>query len=397
MGGGIVGACLAEELALAGAAVLVVDAGREPGHATGHAAGVAVPSLRHLGDPVLYGWLDAARGTLAEELARLAAGHPPFSRREPIVRCLPAAEAAAVLASAAGPALGERIGPAELRELLPGARVPEGQDLFRSPEGLMVDGRAYLEAVCHGGLAAGVDWRQGSAAVEVSPAERGGRPGVRLHCGEVVRGGRVVIAAGAWSGRLLPGPGPRGAPAGAPAHGPAADAADVPAGGPAGEGARRAAAAPWVAPQRGQLVVLRCERPPRCVLSSRFYLAPLPSGSVVVGATEEDAGFAARTSLAGTARLLAFALRTVPGLAEAEVCETRAGLRPTTRNGRPLVGELPGAPGVFVATGHAGHGLLTARHTARGVAAGLLREDWSGVPAEFSPRAAWGAVPAARP
>ena len=363
VGGGIVGACLAEELALAGAAVLVVDAGREPGHATGHAAGVAVPSLRHLGDPVLYGWLDAARGTLAADLDRLPAGHPPFSRREPIVRCLPATSAATVLTSAAGPALGDRIGLAELRELLPGARVPEDHSLFRSPEGLMVDGRTYLETVYHGCLAAGVDWRQGSAAVEVQPAEPGGRPGVRLHSGEVVRGGQVVIAAGAWSDRLL---------------------------------ARPEAAGPWVVPQRGQLVVLRSETPPRCVLSSRFYLAPLPSGSVVVGATEENAGFAARTSLAGTARLLAFALRTLPGLADAEVRETRAGLRPATRNGRPLIGELPGSPGVFVATGHAGHGLLSARHTARGLAAGLLRKDWSGVPAEFSPRAAWGAVPAAR-
>jgi glycine oxidase len=47
-----------------------------------------------------------------------------------------------------------------------------------------------------------------------------------------------------------------------------------------------------------------------------------------------------------------------------------------------------------VSAGHAGHGLISARATAQGMAAGLEYGDWSGLPEDFCPREA-ASVPSA--
>jgi D-amino-acid dehydrogenase len=55
--------------------------------------------------------------------------------------------------------------------------------------------------------------------------------------------------------------------------------------------------------------------------------------------------------------VLADALAVAPGLASASVVETRVGLRPLPRSGRPVLGPVPGVPGWFVVSGLGAGGL----------------------------------------
>lgn len=126
-----------------------------------------------------------------------------------------------------------------------------------------------------------------------------------------------------------------------------------------------------------------------------FYLVPWPDGRVACGGTMEDAGFDARPTAEGLHQLLREGLRTAPGLRTATVVETRAGLRPSSEDGDPIVGRLPGWENAYVATGHGAEGLLLGPFSARvladqmlgiepgGVAAGLAERHWA--PDRFDP------------
>lgn len=346
IGGGIVGACLAEELARAGARVLVLDAGTEAGHATTRAAGVAVPSIRYAGDPVFAGWLRSARAVLDTDLARLEPQPGAFSLRRPILRLLREEDLQA-LAGLPDAGLGEPVSGADLGELVPGLPPAPDRTAYLAPDGLVVTGAAYLSAARAAALAAGACWQQGSTVLSIED----GPDGVELSCtdGARVHADRVIITAGAWTGQLV----------------------DLPVG-----------------PQRGQLVKLSEAAGLSCILSGRLYIAPLPSGGVFVGATEEDAGFATECTAGSIARILSYAVRTLPGLEGAGGLQVHAGLRPITPSGRPLMGAVPGRSRLYVAAGHAGHGLVTARLSAQGMAQGLLHRDWDALPEQFCPSTA---------
>ncbi len=121
-----------------------------------------------------------------------------------------------------------------------------------------------------------------------------------------------------------------------------------------------------VRPVRGQIVLLDAGQPllGRIVNVGRRYLVPRAEGRVLVGSTEEEAGFDNRTTAAGVAGLLEFALRLVPGLEQARVETSWAGLRPATADGLPYLGSIPELQNAFVAAGHYRSGLLLAPATA---------------------------------
>jgi glycine/D-amino acid oxidase-like deaminating enzyme len=88
------------------------------------------------------------------------------------------------------------------------------------------------------------------------------------------------------------------------------------------------------------------------------YLLGFPGGRVVAGATREDgAGYDPRPTAAGVHEVLGEALRAAPGLAGATLYEVRVGLRPTSRDGLPILGPVPGHPNLHLATGHGPYGL----------------------------------------
>jgi glycine oxidase len=63
-------------------------------------------------------------------------------------------------------------------------------------------------------------------------------------------------------------------------------------------------------------------------------------------------------------QLVTFAHETVPTLGRAAFLEALAGLRPWSADGLPVLGRLPGYENVWVASGHARHGVLLSPITA---------------------------------
>jgi glycine/D-amino acid oxidase-like deaminating enzyme len=74
--------------------------------------------------------------------------------------------------------------------------------------------------------------------------------------------------------------------------------------------------------------------------------------------------------------------RFLPGLRRAKVVGARACARPQSVDGRPLMGEIPGQEGLWVAAGHGPWGISTGPGSARIVVQALLGE--ADVPAELS-------------
>ncbi len=114
-----------------------------------------------------------------------------------------------------------------------------------------------------------------------------------------------------------------------------------------------------VKPVRGQIVQLQLPSQPfRCVIElGRCYLVPRRDGLILIGSTEEDAGFAKHTTTEGVAGLLDFAKSLVPSLAHAEVVHTWAGLRPGSPDELPLLGPVPGFSNAYIGAGHFRSGL----------------------------------------
>jgi glycine oxidase len=111
---------------------------------------------------------------------------------------------------------------------------------------------------------------------------------------------------------------------------------------------------PRIRPVRGQIALLHTGAPllRRILLWGARYLVPRPDGRVLVGSTEEEAGFAKRTTAAAMSELLALAGKLVPGLAGAHLECSWAGLRPGSPDGLPYLGVVPGWDNLYVAAGH---------------------------------------------
>lgn len=121
-----------------------------------------------------------------------------------------------------------------------------------------------------------------------------------------------------------------------------------------------------VKPVRGQMVQLQLpDQPFPCVIEQgRRYLVPRRDGLILIGSTEEDAGFQKETTPEGVAGLLEFASQLVPSLANAPVARTWAGLRPGSPDELPLLGVVPGFSNLYVGAGHFRSGLQMSPATA---------------------------------
>ena len=64
-------------------------------------------------------------------------------------------------------------------------------------------------------------------------------------------------------------------------------------------------------------------------------------------------------------RILAHASTFVPAVADAPIRGNRACARPQSLDGRPLIGQMPGAPGLFICAGHGAWGISTGPASAR--------------------------------
>lgn len=123
---------------------------------------------------------------------------------------------------------------------------------------------------------------------------------------------------------------------------------------------------PPVKPVRGQLLYLHAAAPvvSRVVWGSACYVVPWQDGTLLVGATVEDAGFDEHPTAHGVRRLLDAAHGMLPSIDGATFREVRVGLRPKTPDELPIIGRSSTMRHVFHATGHYRNGILLTPLTA---------------------------------
>ena len=142
-----------------------------------------------------------------------------------------------------------------------------------------------------------------------------------------------------------------------------------------------------IKPIRGQIV---CFSPEgrlinRVIYDPKGYVVPRADGRVLAGSTVENVGFDAAVTTEGVERLKRMAIEILPTLAEAEISDQWAGLRPFSPDGLPVIGEVAGLAGLTVATGHYRNGILLAPLTARVVADSIISGEPVNVPSCFTP------------
>ncbi|MFZ3330062.1 MAG: glycine oxidase ThiO [Candidatus Acidiferrales bacterium] len=364
VGGGVIGAAIAFELAGEKLRVLVVDRQRPGREASWAAAGMLSPGpdspetvpLVPLGKESLQLYPDFVAGI--EE----ACGRTVDYTREGTfeVFCGRDGETARDKMIEEHRDLGlaiETISVAAARGLEPelGAAVSAAAWL---PEEATVDPRLLTEAVLAAAERRGAEIR-GDCAVETLLCRRGACTGVIAAGGEKIEGEHVVIATGAFCGTIK----------------------DCVSAGP--ENLARYAP---VRPVRGQLVALRSAtvRLKKVLRSSRGYLVPRRDGRIIAGSTLENAGFAKQVTPQGIRKILGGAKELAPGLAGAEIVEQWAGLRPDSPDHLPIIGPTE-MRGLLIATGHYRNGILLAPVTAKIVRDWIVSGKASFVAEDFSP------------
>jgi glycine/D-amino acid oxidase-like deaminating enzyme len=85
----------------------------------------------------------------------------------------------------------------------------------------------------------------------------------------------------------------------------------------------------------------------------------------------EDVGFEERNTVAGVRGLLDAARALVPAMEDATFLDARAGLRPATSDGLPIIGPSEQSDRIVYASGHYRNGILLAPLTAA-LVAGLV-------------------------
>jgi glycine/D-amino acid oxidase-like deaminating enzyme len=230
----------------------------------------------------------------------------------------------------------------------------------------LVEPRAFTTGLMRAAEAEGAKLRSGTVTTLVR-RPNGTMRGVVLEGGEVVDGDGVVVAMGPWSllaARWLPLP----AVFGYKGHSLVFETGDaVPA------------EALFLEYQEAGGEILTPEVMPRadgttwvCAISSTGAL-PIDPARVA-----PDAG--------AHARLEAICRTLSPALANAPIVARQACYRPVTEDGLPLIGQVPGVDGAYVATGHSVWGMLNAPATGEAMAELILDGDTSHVDlAPFAP------------
>jgi glycine/D-amino acid oxidase-like deaminating enzyme len=202
--------------------------------------------------------------------------------------------------------------------------------------------------------------------------------------GAAVEGGAELVT-GIVDGLDMTGPG--GAVRAVSVDGVAHEAdAVVLAMGPWTSQAARWIALPQVFGSTGASIVLRADAPDQAVFSelmtrergrTQIEIYPRGDGTVYLNGYSENAPLPddpdeVAPSEAGVAELRRAAGIHSSALRDAELVASAACARPLTVDGVPLIGPVPDAPGVYLATGHASWGILNAPASGRMVAEMIL-------------------------
>jgi sarcosine oxidase, subunit beta len=352
LGAGIAGCALAHHLAEQGVGPVVVYDPRTPAAgATGRAAGIVTEQLWNAWD------VEVVRESKAEyaELARRS--DPSAYTVQGFARWTRDPTAAGVLDAAVESLRAWNVGVDRLDAEGLARRIPWGsfegvRAGMWSADDAVVTPSTITEIYATSARQRGVEFEMGLPFRSLVPSA--GRWEISFGA-STARARRVVLAAGAWTKRILES-------LGAPAP---------------------------LAPYRTQAAVLRPALPvERSIpsvhdLDDDVYARPEAAGRILAGdGTElvevdpETYRTAADDSF--VAHLAASFGRRFPGWADAELVRAWAGVCVSTPDRRPLVGPVPGLPGVYVMAGFNGFGVMRAAGVARRLAALLAAGDGPG-------------------
>lgn len=354
-GGGLIGAAIALELARHDLRVALFDS-QEPGHeASWASAGILSPAPENAG---MISVVPLGKTSLAmypqfietvEELSGEKTGFRTKGTIEALFSQHAREELNTIVALHHGLGLhAEALSAKEARELEP-ALSEEIEAAVLRPDEASVDNRLLTRAVLEGARRSGAELFSGKTVNSIwceGDLCRGVTAG-----GEKFAAKHTVIAAGAFSANIL----------GVELYAP-------------------------VRPTKGQMVSLRCAQAQieRVLWSERIYLVPRNDGRILAGATVEHTGFDKTVTARGVAANLDAAIELAPALANAQIEETWAGLRPDTPDHLPIIGPTDGQ-GLLVATGHFRSGVLLTPITAMLIAEMILGKSLSADCDRFSP------------
>ncbi|WP_250482401.1 FAD-dependent oxidoreductase [Caballeronia sp. GACF5] len=348
VGAGMVGAAIGYGLAGGNSKLLMVDGADTDFRAAKanfglvwvQGKGLKDPSYRQLTIAAARAWPEFAKGLQAESGINLA-----YEQNGGLVFCLGEGEFSARTAlvnewNSQTPdcaPLVHMLDRTELRRRFPSMRLGDGVvgASFGELDG-QVNPLRLLSALQTAYLRRGGRMRCGQAVTGIQALREGG---FEVTAGSFqARGERVVIAAGLGSAVLGPMVG-----------------LDVP-----------------VRPQRGQLLVT--ERLAPLLPLANSGLRQNIEGTIMIGATSEDAGYDLATTTVAAAGLARRAVRILPDLANAKVVRQWSCLRVMTPDGSPVYATSVSHPGAEIAVCHSGVTLASfhAGAYAKAVACGSL-------------------------
>lgn len=354
-GGGLIGSSIALELARAGLHVGLFDRQAPGKEASWAGAGILSPAPENAAMvalvPLAKASMELYPGFVrtVEEISGQNAGFRPKGTLQALFSPNAREELSTVIALHHGLGLkAEPLSAQDAREMEP-ALSEEVEAAVLRPDEASVDNRALISAILEAARRSNVQIFSGSP-VKAIWREGTRCAGVQLES-EKVEARWTVIAAGCFSAQI------DGAAEIAPAR-----------------------------PAKGQMAALRADgvKIERVLWSESIYLVPRDDGRILAGATVEHVGFNKHVTAGGLAKVMGAAVELAPGLANARVEETWAGLRPDSPDHLPILGPA-GLDGLLVATGHFRGGILLTPITARLVCEWITQQrasvDWE----RFSP------------
>ena len=343
LGAGIAGCALAYHLARRSVGRVVVFDPQTPGAgATGRAAGVVTEQLWDRWDVEVVRESRAEYAELAARWDRSAFSVNGFARWTKAAEAVPVLDAAVErLRSWSVPV--SALDRSTLAERVPWGRFDDVLGAIWSPDDAVVTPSTMGEIYAENARRAGVEFLLGSPLTRFSQDDGRWTLGA---AGRTVHAARAVVAAGAWSKRLL-------ASVGHPLP---------------------------LTPYRTQAAVLRPSIPETRLFPSvhdidlDVYVRPEANGRILAGdGTELVEVDPDRASLGGDERFVSHLAESFgsrfPGWADAELVRAWAGVCVSTPDRRPLIGPVPGARGLFAITGFNGFGVMRAGGAASRLAA----------------------------
>lgn len=351
LGAGIAGCALAHHLGRRSAGRVVLYDPQTPGAgATGRAAGIVTEQLWDPWDVEVVRESKREYAALARQRDPAAYSVNGFARWTRNPEAVPVLESAVDrLRSWSVPVA--RLDPSALAEKLPWGRFDDVLGAIWSPDDSVVTPSAIGEMYADSAREGGAEFLFGT------PLARFSREGDRWELkagGRVVRAKRAVVAAGAWSKRLL-------ASVGHPLP---------------------------LAPYRTQAATLRPATPDLRLfpsahdIDSDVYVRPEENGRILAGdGTELSEIDPDRFPTGGDDRFTGNLAETFanrfPGWADAELVRAWAGAVVATFDRRPFIGPIPTANGLYVITGFNGFGVMRAGGAAARLAAVMTAGEGS--------------------